>query len=37
MHLKSLEIVGTRRDACQANQLGACAVMGLPTGDSDAV
>jgi hypothetical protein len=37
MHLKSLEIVGTRRDACKAKHCGVGAVMVLQTGASDAV
>jgi len=37
MHLKSLEIVGTRRDAGKANHPSARAVMLLQTGAVDAV
>jgi hypothetical protein len=37
MHLKSLEIVGTRHDAVKANHLCPCVVMPFQTGAVDAV
>jgi hypothetical protein len=37
MHLKSIEIVGIRRNADQANRFFSCAVMLSQPGAADAV